>query len=60
MDPRNSNHPQRFAAKSVLKLRTTKALRERLQMDWALQRICGCLHTGGVRLDYKEIDVNMS
>ena len=41
MDPRNGNHPQRFVAKSVLKPRTTEALRERLQMDWALQRICG-------------------
>jgi hypothetical protein len=30
-----------FIAKSVLKLVTTEALRERLQMDRALQRICG-------------------
>lgn len=30
-----------FVAKSVLHLRTTEALRERLQMDRALQRICG-------------------
>lgn len=30
-----------FIAKSVLKLPTTEALRERLQMDRALQRICG-------------------
>lgn len=30
-----------FIAKAVLKLPTTEALRERLQMDRALQRICG-------------------
>ena len=30
-----------FVAKSVLHLRTTEALRERLHMDRALQRICG-------------------
>ena len=30
-----------FVAESVLHLRTTEALRERLQMDRALQRICG-------------------